>query len=70
LRAGYFNENKFKGNRKYITAGLGLRYQQFGIDISYLVPTARGNNNPLANTLRFSLIFDFETAKKEESVTE
>lgn len=70
LRAGYFNENKYKGNRKYFTAGIGLRYQQFGLDISYLVPASSGNNNPLANTLRFSLLFDFNAPQKEESVTE
>jgi len=70
LRIGYFNENRFKGNRKYVTAGVGLRYQQFGVDFSYLVPTGSANNNPLANTLRFTLLFDFENSKKEESVTD
>ncbi|MDZ4710295.1 MAG: type IX secretion system outer membrane channel protein PorV [Saprospiraceae bacterium] len=62
LRAGYFRENPYKGNRQYLTLGLGVKYNVFGMNLSYLVPTARSANNrdPLANTLRFSLIFDFE----------
>ena len=59
LRAGYFHENELKGNRRYFTAGAGLRYNVFGLNFSYLVPTGSGvNQNPLSNTLRFSLIFD------------
>lgn len=59
LRAGYFNENKHKGDRKFFTLGLGLKYQMFGINFSYLVPSGRGpQRNPLSNTLRFSLLFD------------
>lgn len=53
-RAGYFYENKKKGDRQYITLGLGLKYNALGIDLSYLIPTAQ-NNNPLKNTLRVSL---------------
>lgn len=69
LRGGYFHESKDKGNRKYFTAGLGLRYQRFGVDFAYLVPVAQ--NSPLAETLRFSLLFDFEKAQKVvESVTD
>ncbi len=67
LRAGYYHESAFKGNRRYFTGGIGLRYQQFGLDISYLVPTSRANQNPLANTLRFSLLFNFDTAVREEA---
>lgn len=59
LRAGYFNENKHKGDRKFFTLGLGLKYQVFGINFSYLVPSGKGpQRNPLSNTLRFSLLFD------------
>lgn len=58
LRAGYFYENEFKGNRKYITAGAGLKMNVFALDFSYLIPTE--NNNPLENTLRFSLLFDID----------
>ncbi|QHL87708.1 type IX secretion system outer membrane channel protein PorV [Nibribacter ruber] len=57
-RAGYFYENELKGGRKYLTMGLGLRYQQFGVDAAYLIPSDQ--NNPLAQTLRFSLHFKFD----------
>ena len=67
FRAGYFNESKFKGNRKYFTLGAGLRYNVFGIDLAYLIPTDQ--RNPLENTLHFTLTFDFngDKATKEES---
>ena len=58
LRTGYFNENKKKGGRKYITLGGGFKYNVMQLDIAYLVPTV-GNNHPLKNTLRLSLSFDF-----------
>jgi hypothetical protein len=59
LRAGYFYEDKTKGNRRYFTAGAGLKYNVFGLNFSYLVPTGSGvNQNPLSNTLRFSIVFD------------
>ncbi len=53
IRAGYFYENKNKGNRQYFNAGIGFRYNMFGIDISYLAAVKR--QSPLANTLRFTL---------------
>lgn len=60
LRGGYFYEDKTKGNRRYFTAGVGIKYNVFGLNFSYLIPTGSGiNQNPLANTLRFSLVFDF-----------
>jgi len=59
VRAGYFNEHSTKGNRKYFTVGLGIKYNVFGLNFSYLVPTSN-QRNPLDNTLRFSLLFDFE----------
>lgn len=58
VRLGYFTESQYKGNRRYLTAGLGLKYNVFGINLSYLVPTTN-QRNPLDNTLRFSLLFDF-----------
>lgn len=58
VRAGYFNEHQQKGARKYLTVGLGLKYNIFGLNFSYLVPTTN-QRNPLDNTLRFSLLFDF-----------
>lgn len=64
VRAGYFYENIQKGGRRYLTAGLGLKYNIFGLNFSYLVPTSN-QRNPLDNTLRFSLIFDFSAAGDE-----
>jgi hypothetical protein len=59
FRAGYFYENKEKGNRRYFTLGATLKYNIVGLNFSYLLPTGSGvNRNPLSNTLRFSLIFD------------
>jgi len=57
IRGGYFTEHATKGNRKYFTLGVGLRLNVFGLDFAYLVPIYQ--NNPLANTLRFSLLFNF-----------
>jgi len=58
VRTGYFYENPRKGGRQYLTVGLGLKYNVFGLNFSYLVPTTN-QRNPLDNTLRFSLLFDF-----------
>lgn len=58
IRAGYYNEHVQKGNRKFFTVGLGLKYNIFGLNFSYLIPTTN-QRNPLDNTLRFSLLFDF-----------
>lgn len=55
FRTGYFYEHLTKGNRQFITIGAALKYQVMTIDISYLISTTQ--NNPLANTLRFSLKF-------------
>lgn len=60
LRAGYCYEDPSKGNRQYLTMGAGLRYQIFDLDFSYLL--ARPDKSALANTLCFSLSFNF--AKK------
>ena len=65
IRAGYFYEHYSKGNRKYFTVGLGVKYNIFGINFSYLVPTTN-QRNPLDNTLRFSLLFDFEAFDAEQ----
>ncbi len=55
-RAGYFYENKMKGNRKYFTTGIGVNYSKFGFNFCYIVPAGSGiDQNPLSNTLRFSL---------------
>ncbi len=63
IRGGYFYENENKGNRKYFTAGAGLRMNVFSLDFSYLLPTQR--NHPLENTLRFTLSFDIDAFGKQ-----
>lgn len=63
VRAGYFNENALKGNRKYFTAGVSVKYSVFGLDFSYLIPTS-SQRNPLDNTFRFTLKFDFDKIGK------
>ncbi|GMQ33635.1 type IX secretion system outer membrane channel protein PorV [Algoriphagus taiwanensis] len=55
LRTGYFYENPTKGGRRYFTMGLGLDINRIGIDFSYLVPQVQ--NHPLAETLRFTLLY-------------
>ena len=61
IRTGYFHESSTKGNRKFFTVGAGIRYNVFGFDFAYLIPTTQ--RNPLENTLRFTLIFDFDGLK-------
>lgn len=63
IRAGYFDEHATKGNRKYFTIGAGLKYNVFNLDFAYLVPRA-GQANPLANTVRFTLGFEFEPSRR------
>lgn len=58
VRLGYFYENPNKGNRQYFTMGLGVKLTVFSLDISYLVGNAQ--QNPLANTVRFTLQFNFD----------
>jgi hypothetical protein len=57
LRAGYFHENEDKGNRQYFTLGGGFKTNALNIDLSYLI-NASDVNNPLENSLRFSVSFD------------
>ncbi|TWR30321.1 type IX secretion system outer membrane channel protein PorV [Mucilaginibacter pallidiroseus] len=57
LRAGYFYENPAKGGRHYATMGLGVKYDVFKFDFSYLAASQK--NSPLANTLRFTLSASF-----------
>ncbi len=65
IRSGYFNEHATKGNRKFYTLGLSLKLNAFQLDFAYLLAK---QNNPLQNTLRFSLLFDFEGMKKNEDL--
>ncbi len=67
IRGGYFYENPLKGNRQYVTLGAGVKYNVFGLDFAYLIPTKQ--RNPLENTLRFSLTFDFDAFKAQNDDT-
>jgi hypothetical protein len=67
LRGGYFWEDKDRGNRRYFTVGVGLKYNVFGLNFSYLAPSGSGvTRNPLSNTLRFSVLFDLDGGGSEE----
>ncbi len=57
LRGGYFHESPEQGGRQYATVGIGLKYQSFGLDMSYLVNTSK-INSALDNTLRFGLTWN------------
>lgn len=66
FRAGYFHEDQTKGNRQYFTVGAGVKYNMFGLNFSYLIPSGNGvNRNPLSNTIRFGLTFDFGASAGE-----
>ena len=65
FRMGYFHESQYKGNRQFLTVGAGFKYNIFNIDVSYLFST-NGQKHPLANTLRFTLSFDFKSFNKDE----
>lgn len=63
LRAGYFGENKNKGDRRFFTAGAGLRFaDKWGADFAYMFPTTQGS--PLAQTLRITLSLQLNKAEK------
>ncbi len=70
-RLGYFLEAVDKGNRKYMTAGIGFRKTNFGIDVAYIVPTNK-REHPLAETIRFTLLFQIpeNTRDRDQTVTE
>ncbi len=59
IRAGYFHERQAKGNRKYITAGVGIKLNVFSLDFAYLIPTT-GSESPYSNTLKFTLGFNLK----------
>ncbi|HRO44069.1 MAG TPA: type IX secretion system outer membrane channel protein PorV [Flavipsychrobacter sp.] len=70
VRAGYFHENRMKGDRQYFTFGLGVRYKVIQFNGSYLVPTGSSTaRNPLANTFRFTLMVEFDNLKGKPAAT-
>ncbi|WP_040473612.1 type IX secretion system outer membrane channel protein PorV [Flavobacterium frigoris] len=58
MRLGYFNESDLKGARKFFSLGAGFTYNVVKVDLSYLFSASKVKN-PLENTLRFSLTFNF-----------
>ena len=62
LRAGYFYQNPQKGSGQYLTLGAGIKYSVFNLDFAYIA--ANQQKSPLANTLRFSLLVNFDGRKK------
>lgn len=58
LRAGYYYENEYKGNRQYFGMGAGFSLNVVRLDASYMLATAQ--TSPLDQTLRFSLTFDMD----------
>ena len=72
IRTGYFYEHPTKGDRQFLTLGAGVRYNVFGLDFSYLI-SVQGRDevnavNPLSNTLRFALTFDFGALEEVEQL--
>ena len=57
IRGGYYKESELQGGRQYGTLGVGLKYQSFGLDLSYLINISK-QNNALDNTLRFGLTWN------------
>jgi hypothetical protein len=63
VRVGYFYENPNNGGLHYFTVGTGFRYDIYAFDFSYIA--ASQQNSPLANTLRFTLMINFGSGKKQ-----
>ena len=58
MRLGYFHESPVKGARQFFSLGAGFKYNVVKVDVSYLFSASKVKN-PLENTLRFSLTFNF-----------
>ena len=71
VRSGFFYEHPSKGDRQFFTLGAGVRYNVFGLDFSYLIPLQGRDEvnavNPLSNTLRFALTFDFSELEQVDN---
>ncbi|MDH7603473.1 MAG: type IX secretion system outer membrane channel protein PorV [Melioribacter sp.] len=68
LRAGFFYEDPAFGNRKFVTLGAGIRYDMYGFDFSYLTTDVfkNGENHPLNNTLRFTLLIGWGAVPQKQ----
>lgn len=62
VRTGYFHESQMKGNRQFWSFGAGFKMKIFQLDAAYLLSS--GQSNPLDQTLRFSLAFNFDDMKE------
>lgn len=62
VRAGYFYENQYKGNRQYFSFGAGFSLNVVRLDAAYMLATAQ--TSPLDQTLRFTLTFDMDGLKE------
>jgi hypothetical protein len=69
IRSGVFYEAPNKGNRQYFNAGIGFKYNKFGVDMSYLA-SLNGRQSPLANTLRFTLRMTLGSSGAEKESTD
>ncbi|WP_343696630.1 type IX secretion system outer membrane channel protein PorV [Flavobacterium sp.] len=58
MRLGYYHESPMKGAKQFFSLGAGFKYNIMRIDVSYLFSASKVKN-PLENTLRFSLTFNF-----------
>lgn len=58
MRLGYHHENISKSGLRYFSLGAGFKYTSVKVDVSYLFSASK-IPNPLENTLRFSLTFNF-----------
>ena len=69
-RAGYHYEDASQGGVRYLTLGLGLKYNVIDINLSYLVPSGAGvTQNPLSNTIRFGLAFNLDDNRSANTST-
>lgn len=58
MRLGYFHQSPEKGAVQFFSLGAGFKYNVVKVDVSYLFSASKVKN-PLENTLRFSLTFNF-----------
>ncbi len=61
IRTGYYHENEYKGNRRYVTFGAGVKLKSFHVDAAYVISLSQ--SNPLDQTLRFSIGLDIDALK-------
>jgi len=63
IRTGFFYEDPSYGNRKFVTFGAGIRYDIYGFDFSYITTSVfkDGENHPLSDTLRFTVLIGWGT---------